>query len=432
MSLNDQPMSRRAARMLEREATGAIDAAALIRASGEAPSAPVVEPAVEPVEQEAADRGRPVVSDAIFAGASWAAPIVRAEPVAPDQIVRRRDLRDRPADAPPVGLTGEIAFDPAALTDPRPGPEFSAPESVISELPAVVAEPAVIETPAASSFFAAPAPGAAPSWANAAAPSSPALEAVQDAPQGRSVSRRARRAAEFTPPEPPFAEPVDPSLVLSVPVDPAPVAPALVEAAPVAPTPVEEPPVDEAPAEEAPIDVVRTSTVPRPTIDTSWSAPTGHWSRQLESTDADDELESTFSRSVGATSPTTNALVLPGPPPLDFSGPLTATGEIMLTGSIKLPDAFSRTGATDQVDLADRDELDDLFEEAPTPDFMSESQPIRAAAAVGGEHALGSPIVSTVKPGRGNKVLTGLLITACALAVVVTGLIITAFATGIV
>ena len=467
MSLNDQPTSRRAARMLEREreSTGATETVATTAevAAGD-------EPTVEPVAETASEPARPVVSDAIFAGASWAAPIVGdsafAAPAAatpapvPETpspapvvaapaaeaapIVRRRDLRDRPAGAPPVDLTGEVAFDPAvlagprpaAISDPRPEPVgvAASAEAVPAEpVPAepmiaqpvaaaeAVVEPTVAPDPApepAASVFAAPAPGSAPSWAR---PAAAATAPIEHSP----VSRRARRAADA-----PIA---DGSAVVEAPLEAAPPVDATTVSAPAA-----APVVAEA---VAPTDLqddddeARTSTMPPRAAaaePSAWTAPEGHWSRQLDADDVDEHLESTFSRSVGATSPTTNALVMPVAPPLDFSGPLSATGEIMLTGSIKLPDAFARTGATDHVDLADRDDLDDLFDDAPVGDFPADSQPIRAAAAVGGEHALGSPIVSTVKPGRGNKVLTGLLITACALAVVVTGLIITAFAVGIV
>lgn len=417
MSQNDeQPTSRRAARMVERERAA--------RESG--PIAPLESPAVTPVEspiETTAERAQvgaaPVVNDAIFANASWAkpeeirswAPDANAAPAAPtpaptpsvaapivvspvvepaldtSTIVRRRDLRSRPADAPPVNLTGEVVFDRSALA--APAAPVAEDARVVEAAPAVPVsedEPAVPvgddapSAPEPASAFAAPQAGAAPSWAGAAAPTSGPVDAVEDAPSEQTSSRRARRAV--APPEP----------------------------------------VDE------------TATMPPRAATGSapgWTAPDGHWSRQLTA-DVDEPFESTFSRQVGGSAPTTNALVIPTAQPLDLSGPLTATGEIMLTGSIKLPDAFARTGATEMSGIHDRDDLDDLFDESPATDYPSDSQPIRAAAAVSGEHVLGSPIVSTVKPGRGNKVLTGLLITASALAVVVTGLIIAAFAFGIV
>ena len=420
-SQDEQPTSRRAARMVERE-----------RAASESQ----VESTVERVQGAG-----PVVSNAIFDGASWAQPEeIRSwapgapasnseqipEPVAapvqsgepepeptpeptpdptpePVAIVRRRDLRSRPADAPPVGLTGEIVVDRSQLVPPVEVPVAPTPA------PEPVAAEPVVVSPPANSIFAAPPAGAPPLWSGAAAPTSAAVEAVDDAPSEQTFSRRARRA---------MAEPDATSFE-----------------APSGDLSAAQTPAAEAVAAD-PIETTATSTMPPRSnlADTGsgWLAPDGHWTRQLADSSVDEPFESTFSRQVGSTAPATNALVIPTAQPLDLSGPLTATGEIMLTGSIKLPDAYARTGATDLVDLNDRDDLDDLFDDGAPLDFPADSQPIRAAAAVSGEHVLGSPIVSTIKPGRGNRVLTGLLITASALAVVVTGLIIAAFAFGVV
>ncbi len=430
-SQDEQPTSRRAARMVEREraASGPVERE---RAASESQ----VESTVERVQGAG-----PVVSNAIFDGASWAQPEeIRSwapgapasnseqipEPVAapvqsgepepeptpeptpdptpePVAIVRRRDLRSRPADAPPVGLTGEIVVDRSQLVPPVEVPVAPTPA------PEPVAAEPVVVSPPANSIFAAPPAGAPPLWSGAAAPTSAAVEAVDDAPSEQTFSRRARRA---------MAEPDATSFE-----------------APSGDLSAAQTPAAEAVAAD-PIETTATSTMPPRSnlADTGsgWLAPDGHWTRQLADSSVDEPFESTFSRQVGSTAPATNALVIPTAQPLDLSGPLTATGEIMLTGSIKLPDAYARTGATDLVDLNDRDDLDDLFDDGAPLDFPADSQPIRAAAAVSGEHVLGSPIVSTIKPGRGNRVLTGLLITASALAVVVTGLIIAAFAFGVV
>jgi hypothetical protein len=429
MSLNDeQPTSRRAARMVERErAARGADSQTIADGTGEVPGAE--ESRLETTVERANAGSGAVVNNAIFENASWARPeeIRSWAPAAPASapepafrpesmpvaapapvpthdpqpatestpIVRRRDLRARPADAPPVDLTGEIMLDrsapapaPAQASAPAPAPPA---ESLFVPLIEPTVESAV-EPPverSIESLFAAPAADAAPSWASAAAPTSAPVEAVEDSPKEQKAGRRAMRA---------MAEPdpiIDTATSTMPPRSGVPEAPAAESAAP-------------------------------------WSAPDGHWSRQLADDPDEEPFESTFSRQVGSTSLATNALVIPTAQPLDLSGPLTATGEIMLTGSIKLPDALARTGATEHVDLSDRDDLDDLFDDGAAMEFSSDSQPIRAAAAVSGEHVLGSPIVSTVKPGRGNRVLTGLLITASALAVVVTGLIITAFALGIV
>ncbi len=156
-----------------------------------------------------------------------------------------------------------------------------------------------------------------------------------------------------------------------------------------------------------------------------WTAPVGHWSNQLS---ADDDrfadIESTINRTVGGTSASTSALVLPAiPMGSDIRGALTHTGEVMLTGSINLPLSLSSTGTTARIDQGG---IDDLFDWRDEELVSVDSQPVRAVTAVS-TSIRGNGVTHTHKP-KGTRGLTALLVTACALAVVVTGLIIAAFA----
>jgi len=156
-----------------------------------------------------------------------------------------------------------------------------------------------------------------------------------------------------------------------------------------------------------------------------WTAPVGHWSNQLS---ADDDrfgdLESTINRTVGGTSASTSALVLPAiPTGSDIRGALTHTGEVILTGSINLPLSLSSTGTSSRIDQGG---IDDLFDWRDEELVSVDSQPVRAMTAVSTSIG-GHGVTHTHKP-KGTRGLTALLVTACALAVVVTGLIIAAFA----
>lgn len=446
-TFQDQPpQSRRAARMVERERE-ARDPAAVAEATGEQPGV-------------GSEQARAIVNDAVFPQSSWArtgevpswspdaaaqppaappqpAPAQRAPAPAPSPAPRRRrDLR-QPTDgqggtgeAPTVG-TGPSPFSttgPGAFTRTGPGafsttgPAVPAAQPASPQPPAAPQPPIAPQPPAQPSFapqpaaqptspapasvFAAPAPGAAPIWA-AAAPSAPPAHPADDADVERTLSRRELRALrDHSATE---SDTVTNPMPSDAPVAAAPqAAPFAQPSAPVAP-----PSAPVAAASGAP---------------STWSAPEGHWTRQLDD-DTEEPFETTLSREVGISSPTTSALVLPDLPSLDLSGPLNSTGEIMLTGSIRLPDSYARTGASEHVDL--RDDLTDIDDERGM-DVPADSRPIRAVAAVTGQHALGTPIVSTVKPGRGNRALTALLIAASSLAVVVTGLIIAAFAFGMI
>lgn len=381
-------------------------------------------------------------------GEAAAAGADEPRPVALDvPIVRRRDLRNRPADAPPVGLTGEIILDPEVLARMKsaalagespipPPPAEEAPaaeEGVEAPVEEVLADEASAES-ASVSIFAPPADQPAAEPVDVAVP---AVDASTEPLETDSIETtttlsrrelRARYAQEAAAAEAVLDE------VQEAPVEEGRAAPAeeaaAEDAAPEdeAPAPSEDAAAAEqadAPQEQPQADepVTEPTGAEPETSPPAWSAPEGHWSRQLEAEDLEDSLESTLTREVGAGAPTTSTLVVPEAPPLDLSGPLTATGEIMLTGSVKISDSYARTGAPEHV--AVHDELDDFFQgdDAERP---ADAKPVRAASAVSGEHVLGSPLVAPAKPGTGNRALTALFITACGLAVVVTGLIIVA------
>lgn len=181
-------------------------------------------------------------------------------------------------------------------------------------------------------------------------------------------------------------------------------------------TPASEP-VPAQPAAEPPRSAFAPKPAPRAA--SSWSAPAGHWTRQLE---VEDELETTVSREVGASTSTASMLVVNElPKVVDLGGPLGETGEVLLTGSISLSPDFAATGAIRSMH-ADAHH-DDRFD-GPAPTTDSTITPIRASAAAS-QHALGTPIIAGRQP-KTSRALTILLVTASVLAVLVTGLVVTA------
>ncbi|MDJ0335483.1 hypothetical protein QMG83_09635 [Salinibacterium sp. G-O1] len=160
-----------------------------------------------------------------------------------------------------------------------------------------------------------------------------------------------------------------------------------------------------------------------PASESSWTPPMGHWSAQGE-VDEDAPSEGNISRTIGSGILTTNALVLPSVPDgADIRGPLTGTGEIMITGSIDLPRTLSSTGQSDRFD---GDSMDALFDLGDAEIISTDSSPVRAIRAVS-THTSANGVTHTQKP-KGTKALTGLLIAASSLAVVVAGLLVAAFA----
>lgn len=157
-----------------------------------------------------------------------------------------------------------------------------------------------------------------------------------------------------------------------------------------------------------------------PPAASTWTVPHNHWSRQLDLDHEAAAYESTINRTVGATNPTTNALMLPAIPHGDIRGALTHTGEVMLTGSIDLPRTLAATGSTIRLEHSG---IDALFEESDHEEVDADSAPVRASRAVSSR--TDGTLTPTQKPKQ-SKAFTVLLVTAVGLAVVVTGLVVAA------
>jgi hypothetical protein len=154
-----------------------------------------------------------------------------------------------------------------------------------------------------------------------------------------------------------------------------------------------------------------------------WAPPPGHWSTQGDLDDVSQPNENTINRTIGSGSSTTNALVLPVIPlPSDMTNALTSTGEIMLTGSIDLPRSLGSTGASSRID---DDGIDALFDSNDHEIISTDSQPVRAIRAISTHNNNGHSVTHTQKP-KGNRMLTALIISAVAMAVVAIGLLVTA------
>jgi hypothetical protein len=151
----------------------------------------------------------------------------------------------------------------------------------------------------------------------------------------------------------------------------------------------------------------------------------GHWSVSADTNGDLESLENTITRSVGAGSAlTTSALVLPSIPQSSES-PYLATGETMLTGSVDLPRSLGSTGVhPSQIDNSDFDH-DPLDREVPSTD----SAPVRAIRAVS-THTSSNGLITSKKP-QGNHMLTVLVVSSSALAVVVVGLLVAGVSSGL-
>jgi hypothetical protein len=159
----------------------------------------------------------------------------------------------------------------------------------------------------------------------------------------------------------------------------------------------------------------------------AWSPPVGHWSTQADLDDETQPYESTINRTIGSGTATTNALVLPSIPQQGITGALTSTGEVMLTGSIDLPLSLGATGTSAHMD---DDGLDRLFDANDQEISATDSAPVRAIRAVSTHNSNGHGVTHTQKP-KGTRMLTVLIVSAVAMAVVAVGLLIVAFATGV-
>ena len=352
----------------------------------------------------------------------------------------------------------------SAITAPSWDQPFSSPAVPVpaAEVPAAVVPDAEIiadVTPVPSSEpqawpFGAPLAPSAVEQHDATPEVAPTVvEAAAEEPASASSPfsffRRSKRASQASEPEtvaePETAAEPEPKneapLVSEVVAAPAatpadlPLATPVVDEAPV--TPADAPQEQAAPTAQgsgvSPFDALFTPKGAEPTspdqakADASpttqaWSAPVGHWSTQA---DLDDEAHPhTINRTVGTGSSATNALVLPSIPlGSDIRGPLTENGRITLTGSIDLSHPLGSTGAPDRLENTSMDALFDMHDaEAVSTD----SAPVRAIRAVS-THNTGHGVTHTQKP-KGNRALTGLLIAASSMAVVVAGLLVAALA----
>ncbi|HEY4152943.1 MAG TPA: hypothetical protein VGM38_06440 [Pseudolysinimonas sp.] len=292
---------------------------------------------------------------------------------------------------------------------PAPLPGRRAAQQPVTEAP--VAQAPLAAAPAEQSPVA-----AAPV---AAAPPTPA-----PAPQEPQDSLSAFEALFAVPPtvaSPPQQEQT-PSAAAQL------LAPPVVEAAP-APAPTQAPQVD--PLLSAPAPQGAPALAPPPAAPVSRStgpASVGHWSTQSDIDEAEQILETTISRSVGAGSGaiTTSALVLPSVPERAIGGAMNGNGEILLTGSISLPHSFSATGAhPSQLDESD---LDHLLDPGDHQVANTDSMPIRAVRAVSTHTATGA-IIAPVKQ-KGTRGFTILIVAASAMAVVVVGLLVAGLMSG--
>jgi hypothetical protein len=164
--------------------------------------------------------------------------------------------------------------------------------------------------------------------------------------------------------------------------------------------------------------------VPRSTGPTS----VGHWSTQSDIDEAEQVLETTISRSVGAGSGaiTTSALVLPSVPDRAIGGAMNGSGEILLTGSISLPHSLSAMGAhPSQLDESD---LDHLLDAGDHQVANTDSMPVRAIRAVSTHTATGAIIAPSKQ--KGTRGFTILIVAASAMAVVVVGLLVAGLVSG--
>lgn len=96
-----------------------------------------------------------------------------------------------------------------------------------------------------------------------------------------------------------------------------------------------------------------------------------------------------LSRTVGASSGSQNALILPHDPQPDFTQAISGSGDIFITGTQHLPRSIAQTGAAaHQVDSRDMDRLYEAAHDEPA----SGVSPVRATSAVSGGMTGRSPI----------------------------------------
>lgn len=304
------------------------------------------------------------------------------------------------ADTPPVSPVFAAPF-AAPIASPQPFTAF--PPPVVS----ATAPPAAVQPVEAPPVVDAP-PVDAPVEAAADAPAAPAF---------------AQYNAGLQPPSPFDQTTVPPPGGELPPVAPA-AAPLNLTFLPTSSVPVQSAPPFEA---DAAAVALAASTTSQPPV--AGERPRNHWSRQAELDDEAQPATGALTRSVGVSSGTANALVLPEIPNSDMiATPLTSTGDVLVTGSISLPSSLSSTGALPaQLDESD---LDHLLDPGDHQVASTDSQPVRAIRAVS-THTSSREIIGTIKPKRSNRALTVLIISAAGMAVVVVTLLVVALVSGV-
>jgi len=390
-----------------------------------------------------------------------------------EHTMTRRELRAlREAEgitAVPTDQTPIVAASPAVAPAPTPTPEAVAPAAPAYVAPAAapVAAPQPVDLVTPPPLVA---PTSQPSTrldsalaefdalAAGREPFTPAPDAPAPLPGRRAAQQPDAQAAPeeqdaLSTFESLFAVPAEP---IPQPSTPAPSAAAQLLAPPVVtPVPAPEMQVAQAPAAQTP--AAQTPAAQAPVLDPLLSAPApqgapalvqppsgapaaapsgpasgptsvGHWSTQAELDDAEQVIETTISRSVGAGSGaiTTSALVLPSVPEHTITGPMSGNGEILLTGSISLPHSYSSTGA--HPSRLDESDLDHLLDPGDHQVANTDSMPVRAIKAVSTHTATGAIIAPTKQPG--TRGFTILIVAASAMAVVVVGLLVAGLVSG--
>ncbi|WP_353988026.1 hypothetical protein [Ruicaihuangia caeni] len=141
-------------------------------------------------------------------------------------------------------------------------------------------------------------------------------------------------------------------------------------------------------------------------------------------------FDSMVSPEAGGSTVSAAALVLPSVPGhSDLPRALDGTGEIIITDSIRLSGGLAATGShSTGLDGIELDRLLDADDRAASQ-AVSDSQPVRASKAISTSSATRG-VIQTKKP-RGNKLLTGLAITASGLAVGVVALLVIGVLNGV-
>lgn len=474
---NDQPLSRRAARLAQQAEQGepaqhdGISPAPLQPAAPSSASFAASRPsAADAIDHRTEVRPRepryepaPLESVPELPSSSpLAPPFAPPTAPAPDREVRSRDFRPRsdravassfaPAQPDDAHLDyrtqgGPLDLGHAGGVTPAAGSSASA-RSASAPLAPSAAEPAV--DPAFAELECQPGPlGENPLVIAEYTMTRRELRALREA-QAAQAGEAAPVEAEAIAAESADAEPAEQESADAAPADAEPLDPfeALLSSRPSAPaadTPAETPTEvnGSAPAEEpAPVHLWQPtssgSAAPAPLIEPaplqgdgaaspSGSTATGsHWSAGF-SEPADDPFENTFSRQVGSAAVSTNALVLPEMPTGSLTGAVPGTGEIIITGMVEVPTSIASTGAVPSV--RDSPDIDELLDAGDREFVSTDSAPVSAINAVS-SHTATRNVIAGRKP-RGNALTTVLIVSTVVMAVAAVTIFVVAAVNGL-